>query len=118
MSWRLFLDDCRFPPADGQAYVLARSMEEAVRLVEEKGMPSFISFDHDLEHEHYGGEGWENKSGFAFAKWLVECDMNGTHTFPEGFGFYVHSMNPVGAENIRYLLARYLIGKSQEDGLA
>ena len=51
----------------------------------------YIDLDHDL------GEG---KSGYDIAKWIVE----------EGYpltGFHIHSMNLVGAFNIRQLLTRY-----------
>ena len=50
-----------------------------------------IDFDHDL------GEG---KSGYDFAKWLLENEVR-----PESF--HVHSMNPVGAKNIYQLLTHY-----------
>ena len=49
-----------------------------------------ISFDHDL------GVG---KTGYDFAKWLVEHMVTGF--------FHIHSMNPVGSSNIRQLLKHY-----------
>lgn len=51
----------------------------------------FMSFDHDLGH---------GKSGYDVAKWIVE------NHFPLT-AFAVHSMNPVGAKNIRDLLTHY-----------
>ena len=49
-----------------------------------------ISFDHDL------GDG---KTGYDFAKWLVEHKITGY--------FHTHTMNSVGAFNIRHLLEHY-----------
>lgn len=49
-----------------------------------------ISFDHDLG---------TNKTGYDFAKWLIEHKYKGY--------FHLHTMNPVGAVNIRQLLTHY-----------
>jgi hypothetical protein len=46
----------------------------------------FISFDHDL--------GENVPTGHDFAKWLVECHLDGKHLFPETFSYAVHSANP------------------------
>lgn len=51
----------------------------------------FISFDHDL-----GGD----YTGYDVAKFIVENKCNLT-------GFTVHSMNPVGSQNIIDLLTHY-----------
>ena len=59
---------------------------------------SFISFDHDL------GTG---KNGLDCAKALIEYDMD-NGILNDSFDFYVHSMNPVGAKNIRSLMSNYL----------
>lgn len=112
MSWKLYLDDVRTPP-DGEIFplyadiVIARTSDEAEKLVAERGMPEFISFDHDLG---------EIKTGHYFANWLVEQDLNGTYTFPEGFEYNVHSANPVGAANIRGVMDRYLKFKTEQNG--
>jgi hypothetical protein len=71
------------------------------------GFPDFISFDHDLSDAHYGGDYSKEKTGYDFAKWLIEYDMD-TNIMPEDFAFTVHSMNPVGARNIQRLLENYL----------
>lgn len=71
----------------------------------------FISFDHDLGMDN------ERKvlpSGYDFAKWLVEMDMNGIISIPKDFTFTVHSANPVGAENIRTYLCSYMEFKYNE----
>ena len=99
---RLYLDDIRNPKNDG--FVVARTYEEAVRLVEMRGMPSYISFDHDLGEDE---DGVELKSGYDFAKRIVEADFDKKITIPKNFDFNVHSANPVGAKNIEALLRNY-----------
>lgn len=91
MSWRLFLDDqwddpempFRHPPKN---FIPARSSAEAIRLTQEKGPPSFISFDHDLG----GGD-----DAMAYIRWLSEKWYD--TPVPD---YQIHSANPVGAQNI------------------
>ena len=104
MSWKLFLDDERYPPDDSRDWVVARNFDDAVWFVEHYGFPAYISFDHDL-----GSEG--NRTGMDFAKWFINhaedvmLQHGGSFTFPD---FYVHSQNPVGAENIEsYMINAY-----------
>ncbi|MCT7592675.1 cyclic-phosphate processing receiver domain-containing protein [Aliarcobacter butzleri] len=103
MKKKLYLDDVRNIPND--TYSLVRSCEEAVNYVKENGIPSFISFDHDLGLDKNNQLA---KTGFDFAKWLVEMDMDNIFLFPENFSFYVHSSNSVGKENIHSYLTNYL----------
>ena len=98
--YNLFLDDERFPSGDSMDWVVVRSYDEAVAQVLNWGFPSFISFDHDL--------GPDEKTGYDFAKWIVELDMDHGVIDVENFEFYVHSQNPVGKENIEKLLENYL----------
>lgn len=100
--YSLFLDDERFPPEfcpKGQ-WVTARTTMEACMIVKERGMPEFISFDHDL--------GESIPSGHDFTIWLVESHLDGDLTIPANFRFYVHSQNPVGKANIEGLLNQFL----------
>ena len=122
---KLFLDDERIP-ADvtwvdigAGPWHVVRSFNQAVTWVLEHGFPDVISFDHDLGYELYDTnadgiviviDSTEAKSGYDFAKWLVEHDLD-TGNMPAGFAFTVHSMNPIGAENIRSLLAKYISSK-------
>jgi len=89
---KLFIDDERFPPAPESDWTIARTSHEAMIQCSTMGMPDFISFDHDI--------GVDDTS-MVFIHWLAEKLGDGKLTFPEGFDFYVHSQNPVGAENIR-----------------
>ena len=40
-QWKLFLDDLREPPDN--SYIVARSSQEAIDLVEKLGLPIFMS---------------------------------------------------------------------------
>ena len=89
---RLFLDDLR-PIPDG--HIGLRSYTEFVSYITDKGMPDFISFDHDLGLE---------ESGYDCAIWLVNYCLDNTLRLPQ---FDVHSQNPVGKENILALLNNF-----------
>lgn len=101
MSYNMFIDDERMPvnPTD----IICRNMNEVVNTVKKYGIPTFISFDHDL--------GENEPTGYDIAKWITECDMKGDYQFPDNFQFYVHSQNPVGKANIEQYLNRYLLFK-------
>jgi len=103
MTKKLYLDDIRVPSADD--FIVVRSFEEAVKFIEDFGIPSYISFDHDLGCDEKGNI---FKSGYDFARYLVECDLDNIATFPTNFTFNIHSANPVGKQNIESLLSSYL----------
>lgn len=98
MGYKLFIDDERYPFEDN--FVIARNFDEVVQLVEKRGFPSLIYFDHDL--------GNQEKTGYDIAKWLIEQDIElDWWTNVQNFEFYVHSQNPVGKKNIEELFASY-----------
>ena len=97
----LYLDDERTPKTN-RPWRIVRNFEEATFFVSLYGIPNYISFDHDLGEE---------KTGYDFAKWLVELDLNGVHKFPSNFEFNVHSANPIGAKNINDYLTSYFKAK-------
>lgn len=102
MTYRLFLDDERFPPNDSQRWEIARSVGQARVIVKSMGCPEFISFDHDLGHHQLSGK--------DFANWLIDIDIDSAGTvIPSNFEYYVHSQNPVGVTNIKGLLDQYLL---------
>jgi hypothetical protein len=103
MNWKLYLDDIRTP--DDPTFMIVRTVNDAQKLIHLLGVPTFISFDHDLGMDD---EGNLVLSGYDFAKWLVEMDMEGIFILVEDFDFTVHSQNPVGAKNIREYLNNYL----------
>jgi hypothetical protein len=97
----LFLDDERHPPRDGYDWKIVTNFDQAVKYITERGVPNYMSFDHDL--------GEDSKTGYEFVKWLVEADMDsGGKLIPSDFSYYVHSQNPIGAANIRGYLSSYL----------
>lgn len=82
-------------------------MDDAVWAVEQYGLPTMISFDHDLADVHYiAGDG--EKTGYTFAKWFCDYVMDNDLDIPADFGYNIHSMNPVGAENIRAYMENFL----------
>ena len=91
-AYRLYLDDVRDPPA-GSPWVVARSISEFVALVEVLGVPSFVSFDHDLG---------ARDDGACCARWLVELCIDCGEPVP---GYAVHSLNPCGRDNIDSIMA-------------
>lgn len=95
--YKMFIDDERFPV--DPSMVVVRSFDEAVAYAIEHGCPVFISFDHDL------GMG---KTGYDFANWLIDTDLDNLGFMPETFHFDVHSQNPIGARNIREALNGYI----------
>ena len=91
---KMFLDDIRVPKNDYD--VIVRNFEEAINFVKENGIPTFISFDHDLGCDEIGNI---LKNGYDFAKWLVDMDIENIHKFPNNFTFDIHSANPIGKNN-------------------
>jgi arginase family enzyme len=83
-------------------------MDEAVECILKNGLPIFISFDHDLADDHYLPGSTYEKTGATFARWLIDWIIDNDIVIPDDFNYYVHSMNPVGAENIRSLMASFL----------
>jgi len=97
-NYRLFIDDLRDPVTS--SWVKARTSAEAIALLETRGCPSEISFDHDL-----GGD----DTAMIVVKRMIEMDLDDSGLFiPCDFTFSVHSANLVGAENIAALLHLYL----------
>jgi hypothetical protein len=93
---KLFIDDLRDPPDD--SWIVVRSHKEAIGYFSNHGIPDAISFDHDLGLE---------ETGYDTAKWIVEQVIDKTLDIPLGFVYKVHSMNPVGKQNIESLLVNF-----------
>lgn len=114
-SWNLFIDDERWPKdatwaewydaPNRDEWLVARSWGEVVNLIDTYGMPSFISFDHDL------GDETATLNGYETAQQIVERDMDGKWEIPADFEFAVHSQNPIGKQNIQGILTNYLAHK-------
>lgn len=135
MKYNLFLDDVRNPKRSmdytkngiyfNLEWEIVRSYDTFVKFITENGLPELVSFDHDLAEAHYhesmyeGGkiymkylETISEKTGMDCAKWLVDYCIDNGKSFPN---WLVHSMNPVGKENITAYISNYL---KQEEPLA
>lgn len=103
MRYKLFLDDERYPPdktACDKYWRIARNYHDAVWYVQTYGVPYHIAFDHDL--------GNETMNGLDFAKWFCYYVMDNGVNLPNNFTYDVHSMNPVGAENIKSFMDNFM----------
>ena len=98
MSYSLFLDDLRDPPWWlGYEPIIARDVSEFKLAINLYGVPSVISFDHDLGKFESG----EIKPNALQAlKWLIEQHLDGVYDLSEVHQVFVHSSNPAGVENI------------------
>lgn len=115
-NWGLVLDDTRTIDEslaiskitcfkEEFEFFLAKNFQEFQQIIEERGCPTVVSFDHDLgldETEQLSSgiflASWAEKSGLTCAKWLVEYCHENKIRFPT---WYVHSANPVGKHNIK-----------------
>lgn len=89
---KLWLDDIRPSPDD---YLHARSVNEAIRLLEEHGC-EYASLDHDLgDYAEDGGD------GFKLVLWMAETDRWATK------GIRVHSANAPGMKRMLADIDRY-----------
>lgn len=135
MSYKLFLDDERNPYKVNWVemplgpWEIARNYEQFVAMIAKKGIPSFVSFDHDLADEHYRASMYnpdrhysnyytdgtfKEKTGRDCAKWLVEHCLEHDIPIPE---YQVHSMNPIGQENIRSIMESGIKIQSHREGV-
>lgn len=119
MSYKLFLDDFRFPEDAGNYmhpqfkslyndpdWEVVRNYDQFVSFIERLGIPYIVSFDHDLADEHYAPTGisyddFVEKTGYHCMKWMIQyITENKIKELPK---VIVHSANPVGVENIEKL---------------
>lgn len=131
---KLFLDDYR-QPIDCVGYmhqrigiknpiylendwVIVKHYAAFVNHIKENGLPDLISFDHDLaegvfhktmidgviDYEAPEFDTNHFKTGYHCAQWLIDYCIEKQEKLPE---FIVHSMNPVGTENILSILTQY-----------
>lgn len=99
-DYTLFLDDERMPPSEMENVTIVRDFWEFKRVIVALGIPSYVSFDHDLGSMDFNGK---DCAEFLIMRMIMERPSN-----MEDFQYYVHSQNPVGAENIRRFMDKYL----------
>lgn len=99
-EYKIFLDDERAVHdvyKDASDFITARSLDEFKRIIRKRGLPTFISFDHDLGADKAGTI---LPSGYDAAKWLVydmELDIR-------GMKYKTHSSNIQTRDQINGLL--------------
>lgn len=102
------LNDERYLSLYQSEWVIVRSYNEFVKLISKKGLPEFISFDHDLGEK----KGVVQPTGMDCAKWLVDYCLDNNKPLP----FYrVHSANPAGAANIVGILESFKKHQSENN---
>jgi len=103
-------------------WIVVRNYHAFISLIEGKGIPEIISFDHDLADEHYDyqehldGDYYDimtEKTGYHCAKWLIDYCIDNNKELPATI--FIHSMNPAGSLNIKSLFDTYY--KYHEKGL-
>ncbi|HQI45205.1 MAG TPA: hypothetical protein PLC59_04040 [Bacteroidales bacterium] len=124
MSYNLFLDDARLPEdvkwtgAPPMKWEIARTYKQFVKIIESRGVPDTVSFDHDLAPEHYEEHkcahdikmisygkiryhNFKEKSGYEAAKFLAEYCISKKIDIPK---YYIHTLNLIGRKNISLVL--------------
>ena len=131
MKKLLFLDDIRdpfnsrwaelSPLKEPYKIIWVKNFIQFTTWIEENGLPDAISFDHDLEEEHYTPEEyWSDYfaskdyqknhmnsfcNGVHCAKWLIHYCSTNNLKLPL---WNSHSANPVGKDNINRVLLKYV----------
>jgi hypothetical protein len=104
MSYNLFIDDERWPADATHWNVIARSPQDVKDIFERMGVPSEISFDHDLGLDMDDDGNEYEMTGMQIVRWMIECHLDGVYDLSTILRVYVHSMNPVGARAIQSTL--------------
>lgn len=96
ITYRLFIDDERDPSVvkwgSASDVKVARTVGEAIAIIEHHGLPVAISFDHDL--------GADTPPAMDLMWHLINAHLDGKLDLRKVVSVMVHSVNPVGAENL------------------
>ena len=78
--------------------VIIRSYDEMIKFFDRTLLHDefFLDLDHDLGFDEDGRE----RNGYDICKYVIANNINVV-------GFHIHSMNPVGARNMRQLLTKF-----------
>ena len=91
---KIWVDDIRPAPDDYVRYKSVKMTIFAILLYEKKHIPiELISLDHDAGDYAFDGGDYIN-----ILNWLEETGRN--------YPIHIHSMNPVGVENMRRIIKR------------
>ena len=94
---KLWVDDVREPPSD--EWLWAKSVHDAcvaIRFYERNIVDDTIIID--LDHDA-GDYAWDGGDYIEFLNWVEREGIADT-----GYFFHIHSMNPVGIENMRRII--------------
>lgn len=130
MGYNLFLDDDKvrnpkvvsgwMPDSIKTLYIDKEwkrvwNYQEFTDIIKLLGIPQIVSFDHDLAIEHYAPEEkwnlpieyetYTEKTGYDCMKFMVEYIIEKKCIPPR---ILIHSLNPVGAENIKNYYDNFL----------
>jgi hypothetical protein len=119
--YKLFLDDLRnpidayfymhAPIYNEEGWTIVRNYAEFMDMITSQGIPEIVSFDHDLADEHYGMQDHieygmlAEKTGYHCAQWLINYCIDHNKNIPKYV--LIHTMNPVGRQNIESLFRTY-----------
>jgi len=128
MSYNLFLDDnknpkdiwseTKSPEYAVYNWVTVKDYESFIDIIKEQGLPTRVSFDHNLNEEHYSFDGkkkisydvFEYKTGYDCAVWLIEYCIDYSETLPL---CKVHCDKGKGKSNIESLLENFISYQSK-----
>jgi hypothetical protein len=104
-KYKVFFDDIRtvemvYGQGREHEFEVVRNVKDFKALIEKKGIPGYISFDHDLGLDE---DGEIAEDAYDAVKWMVyekEYDLR-------DMDFGVHSDNPVGADSIMSLIRNW-----------
>lgn len=98
---RLWVDDERpIPKNYSEEWTRAHSFHEAIMKLELMDICE-VSLDHDIASFY----GYTEMNGVHIVQWMIQRKMDG-YEVPSII--HVHSANPIGADNMRKLIERYL----------
>lgn len=89
--YKIYIDDERHPK--NKTYVVCRTVDDALKLIKERGLPIAFSMDHDL--------GENKKTGYDFIKEFVDYIIH--EELFEDFlkiEWNYHTANPIGKINM------------------
>jgi hypothetical protein len=111
MSYNLFLDDERNPNRflkDLRTWEVVRTYEDFCKTIMERGLPGFVSFDHDIHGivvDINDPKHAKETTGYDCALWLIKYCQKHNKRLPN---WQVHSMNPIGKARIQDLLISFM----------
>ena len=96
---KLYLDDERFPKS--KDWNIVRDFGEFKSWIEENGLPSLVSFDHDLGKND---DGTIKENGVDCARWMCNYCADSGLPLPK---YNIHTANSVGHDNILSVLKTF-----------